>query len=300
MTMTEQNGEKGLIVRALGGFYYVELPGETLECRARGLFRKEEISPVVGDRVTVERTEEGKGFVVAIEPRKNVLIRPPVANLDRLVMVVSTVSPAPNLLILDQLTAIAGRRGIPVVMVFTKIDLSGPEETAAVYRQAGYPVYEVNNLTGEGIEEVRDCLKTGISAFCGNSGAGKSSLMNALFPSLGLATGDISKKLGRGRHTTRHVELFPTGAGGYIADTPGFSAIEFLQFERMPAAELEACFPEMEPYLGKCRFTGCSHTSEKGCAVLAAVEAGEIPHSRHESYKAIYQELKKIKSWELK
>ena len=158
----------------------------------------------------------------------------------------------------------------------------------------------MNSLTGEGIPQVRALFQGGLSAFCGNSGAGKSTLLNALYPELQLATGEISRKLGRGRHTTRHVELFPTGDGGYIADTPGFSAVEFLQFEKMPAAALEDCFPEFGPYREKCRFTGCSHRVEKGCAVLAAVEEGKIPESRHQSYRAIYEELRGVKEWELK
>ena len=240
------------------------------------------------------------GFITGLAPRKNFLIRPPVANLDRLVLVVSAADPAPNLLVVDKLTAIAARRGIPAALVFTKPDLADTANLAAIYRGAGYPVCQVNSLTGEGIPQVRALFQGGLSAFCGNSGAGKSTLLNALYPELQLATGEISRKLGRGRHTTRHVELFPTGDGGYIADTPGFSAVEFLQFEKMPAAALEDCFPEFGPYREKCRFTGCSHRVEKGCAVLAAVEEGKIPESRHQSYRAIYEELRGVKEWELK
>lgn len=294
----------GLVVKALGGFYYVwDDSGRMWECRARGRFRKDEVSPVVGDRVTVEPSsrepEDATGTLVEIAPRRNSLVRPPVANLDRLAMVVSCRDPAPNLLIIDQLTAIACRRGIPVALIFTKPDLADPEPYTDIYRKAGFQVFEVNNLTGEGAGEVREALSQGITAFCGNSGAGKSSLLNALFPKLELATGDISQKLGRGRHTTRHVELYPTGEGGWIADTPGFSAVEFLQFEKMMARDLEDCFIEFAPYLGKCRYTGCSHTAERGCVVLEAVEGGEIAPSRHQSYLAIYEQLKNVKEWEL-
>ncbi|MEA5011290.1 MAG: ribosome small subunit-dependent GTPase A [Angelakisella sp.] len=292
--------QTGLIIKALGGFYYVRTPqGKELSCRARGRFRKDEISPVVGDTVTVEMTQPGSGYVVEIAPRKNSLIRPPVANLDRLAMVVSCKDPAPNLLVLDKLTAIACRRNIPVVLIFTKTDLSDPEPFTAIYRKAGFTVFEVNNLTGEGAQAVRQELRTGITAFCGNSGAGKSSLLNTLFPQLELATGDISQKLGRGRHTTRHVELFATGNGGWIADTPGFSAVEFLQFEKMLARELADCFIDFADYREHCRFTGCSHRSEKGCAVLEAVARDEIAPSRHQSYLAIFEELKDVKEWEL-
>lgn len=302
--MTQQNtlqGEaaQGLIVKALGGFYYVQTGQQLLECRARGLFRKEDISPMVGDQVMVEESQPGKGTVTAILPRKNSLIRPPVANLDRLAMVVSSTQPEPNVLVIDKLTAIAARRGIPVTLIFTKMDLADPEAVAEIYRCAGYETFLVDSLRGEGIDSVRQVLQQGLTAFCGNSGAGKSSLLNALFPHLELATGDISKKLGRGRHTTRHVELYATGCGGYIADTPGFSAVEFLQFERMLARELEDCFPEFRPFLGKCRYTGCSHTAERECAIRQAVEEGIISQSRYQSYCTIYQELRQIKEWQL-
>jgi ribosome biogenesis GTPase len=290
----------GLILRSQGGFYQVRTSAGELRCRGRGRFRKEATQLLVGDQVEVQPTEEGAGFITGLAPRKNFLIRPPVANLDRLVLVVSAADPAPNLLVVDKLTAIAARRGIPAALVFTKPDLADTANLAAIYRGAGYPVCQVNSLTGEGIPQVRALFQGGLSAFCGNSGAGKSTLLNALYPELQLATGEISRKLGRGRHTTRHVELFPTGDGGYIADTPGFSAVEFLQFEKMPAAALENCFPEFGPYREKCRFTGCSHRVEKGCAVLAAVEEGKIPESRHQSYRAIYEELRGVKEWELK
>ncbi len=290
----------GLILRSQGGFYQVRTSAGELRCRGRGRFRKEATQLLVGDQVEVQPTEEGAGFITGLAPRKNFLIRPPVANLDRLVLVVSAADPAPNLLVVDKLTAIAARRGIPAALVFTKPDLADTANLAAIYRGAGYPVCQVNSLTGEGIPQVRALFQGGLSAFCGNSGAGKSTLLNVLYPELQLATGEISRKLGRGRHTTRHVELFPTGDGGYIADTPGFSAVEFLQFEKMPAAALEDCFPEFGPYREKCRFTGCSHRVEKGCAVLAAVEEGKIPESRHQSYRAIYEELRGVKEWELK
>lgn len=252
----------------------------------------------MGDRVEITPTEDGNGTVDKLLPRKNFLLRPPVANLDRLVMVVSCTQPAPNPLIIDKLTAIASHRGIPVVLVFTKTDLAHSEYTPT-YRKAGYPVYEVNSMTGEGSQPLKELLDSGLSVFCGNSGAGKSSLLNALFPGLGLATDAISKKLGRGKHTTRHVELYATAGGGYIADTPGFSAVEFVQCERMPARDLDRCFPEFLPYLDDCRYNGCSHTAERECGIRVALDAGEIPPSRHQSYCTIYHELKQVKEWDL-
>jgi ribosome biogenesis GTPase len=272
--------KEGLIVRALSGFYYVKTgEGQEVECRARGLFRKQEISPCVGDRVELEETGEGKGQVVAILPRKNSLVRPPVANLDLLVLVVSSCEPLPNLLVLDKLLAIAECQNIPPAIVLTKSDLEDPSPVADIYRKVGYPVFVVSSETGEGVEEVRAFLSGKLCAFTGNTGVGKSSLLNRIDPRLSIETAQISQKLGRGRHTTRHVQLYEQPGGGYIADTPGFSAVDLERFQVILKEDLELCFPEFEPYRTKCRFTGCSHTKEKGCAVLAAVEAGEIPKS---------------------
>ncbi len=293
--------KEGLIVRALSGFYYVKTKeGQEVECRARGLFRKQEISPCVGDRVELEETSEGKGQVVAILPRKNSLVRPPVANLDLLVLVVSACEPVPNLLVLDKLLAIAEYQNIPPAIVLTKSDLEDPSPVADIYRTAGYPVFVVSSETGKGVEDVRAFLSGKLCAFTGNTGVGKSSLLNRIDPRLSIETAQISQKLGRGRHTTRHVQLYEQPGGGYIADTPGFSAVDLERFQVIFKEDLELCFPEFEPYRTKCRFTGCSHTKEKGCAVLAAVEAGEIPKSRHESYLALYEDAKNIKEWELK
>ena len=288
----------GVILKSQGGFYLVRTPGGDLFCRGRGIFRKTDTVLLVGDHVSVEPTEPGEGCITALFPRRNRPIRPPVANMDRLALVVSVTQPEPNTLLIDKLTAIAARRSIDVVLIFTKIDLANAGSLLDIYRRAGYPVYPVNSLTGDGTAPLQTLFSTGLTVFCGNSGAGKSSLLNALFPQLGLATGEISKKLGRGRHTTRHVELFPAGEG-YIADTPGFSAVDFLRFEKMLAEELADCFPEFRPHLGKCRFTGCAHNGAKGCAVAEAVRAGEIPESRYQSYRTLYDELKDIKEWEL-
>ena len=299
MTNNQQKSYEGLIIKALSGFYYVRTSDRIVECRAKGAFRNEGISPCVGDMVTIDMTDNGKGSVVAIAPRSNSLIRPPVANIDRLAMIVSCIAPVPSTLVIDKLTSIAHRRNIPVIVIFTKIDLAEHKIYSDIYTKAGFTVYMVDNMSGTGCAEVKEALKDGITAFCGNSGAGKSSLLNAIFPKLSILTGDISKKLGRGRHTTRHVELYETGEGGYIADTPGFSAVDFLQFERMTADQLQYCFQEFEDRIPDCRYTGCSHIKERDCAIRSGVESGEIVQTRYQSYCTIYEELKQVKSWEL-
>lgn len=299
--MTEQN-IRGRIVKSLGGFYYVadEQDKENIiECRARGAFRQQNIKPCVGDWVSVELTLQGKGYVVEIQPRKNSLVRPPLANLDQLILVVSIADPAPNTFVLDKLIAIAEYQQIEPVIVVTKCDLADPAEFMQIYRKAGFEVYETKSLEHEGIKEVLEIMKGKTSAFCGNSGAGKSTLLNAIDPRLSLDTGDISQKLGRGRHTTRHVELFELPNGGVVADTPGFSAVDLEKFQIILKDELADCFREMRSYEGKCRFRGCSHTKETGCAVLEAVKNGEISQSRHQSYLNLYEQAKNIKEWEI-
>ena len=298
--MNLKTGEpQGLIVKATGGFYYVDCGGVVYSCRARGLFRKTGLTPYVGDMAQVEPIDAETGYITAILPRKNSLIRPPMANIDQLAIVVSSVQPLPNPLVIDTMTAIAARRGIAALLVFTKSDLGGAEQLAESYRKAGYPVVTVSSLQGAGVDEVRRHLAGKVTAFTGNSGVGKSTLLNAIDPRLSLHTAEISDKLGRGRHTTRHVELYRLPEGGYVADTPGFSALEIEQFEKMTADQLQYCFPEFEPYIGNCRFTGCSHTREKGCAVLAALHNGEIAASRHQSYLALYEKLKDVRQWQL-
>lgn len=288
-------------MRSLGGFYTViSEDGTKTECRGRGIFRRDATTLLVGDRCRFEPTEPGCGSITAIEPRKNTLQRPPVANLDRLAMVVSLADPAPNALVIDQLTAIAARRDIPVVMIFTKPDLADPTPWAEIYRRAGYPTAVVNNRTGEGLEAAAELLKGGITAFCGNSGAGKSSLMNGLYPELNLATGEISKKLGRGRHTTRHVELFTLDAETFVMDTPGFSSFDTDQMDIILKENLQYAFPDFAPYLGRCQFHDCSHRKEPGCALRQAAEAGDIEPSRYDSYLKLYEKAAQYKEWEHK
>lgn len=291
---------KGKIVKGIGGFYYVETETGLYECRARGVFRKQGRTPLVGDVVQIQVQPEQKGTVQEILPRKNALVRPPLANIDQLFLVTSLTEPVPNLLLLDKLIAIAERSGIEPVIVLTKCDLDDPGKLRAIYEKAGFAVYCVDNSSGQGADAVRAALRGKTSAFCGNSGVGKSSLLNCIDSRLGLPTGEISGKLGRGRHTTRHVELYPVEGGGYVADTPGFSSLDMERCEIIRKEELADCFREMRPYQYDCRFTGCAHVREKGCAVLAAVERGEIPASRHASYAALYEQAKNIKEWELK
>ena len=225
------NDTEGLIVKATGGFYYVDAAGVLYECRARGVFRKQGVSPLVGDRVTVEPAGESKGVVAKIMPRKNALVRPPLANVDTFAVVASVADPAPNTLVIDKLMAIACHKNISPILVVTKCDLGGPDALAGIYRTAGMPVFTVSKADGSGLDTLRQRLSAGgITAFSGNSGVGKSSLLNRLDGRLSIATGETSRKLGRGRHTTRHVELYAFG-DGYIADTPGFSAVELERYE---------------------------------------------------------------------
>jgi len=288
--------QSGRIIKATGGFYYVQAGDEIIACRARGRFRKDGVSPLVGDIVAVRREESGEGMVAEILPRRNALSRPPVANLDRLLLVVATADPAPNRFVIDKMLALAAHAGIEAALVVTKTDLAAADALAADYRAAGYPVVCVNSLAGD-VEAVAALIEGKVCAVTGNTGVGKSTLLNALAPDLALATGETSKKLGRGRHTTRTVELFSV-CGGFVADTPGFSALELGEERPIRADELADCFPEFSEYVDRCRFTGCSHTREKGCAVLAAVEAGKIALSRHKSYCALYDEAKQVKEWE--
>jgi len=293
----------GRIVKATGGFYYVDIPAssglERVECRGRGLFRNQGVTPLVGDIAVITRSaDDGSGSVVELLPRSNSLVRPPLANLDRMVLVLSVADPPTNLLIADTYLAILAHREIAALVAITKSDLASPDLLASIYENAGYPVYVVSHESG--FDALKSSLSTGVSAFCGNTGVGKSSLLNRIHPQLGLATGETSKKLGRGKNTTRHVELLPLPGGGQVADTPGFSSLEMLQMGYIPKEELELCFIEFAPFLGGCRFNDCSHTAEAGCAVKHAVDEGKIGRTRHESYRAMYAQAKEIKEWEHK
>ncbi len=291
--------KQGVIIRLLGGFYYVEADNEIIECKARGVFRKKGLSPVVGDKVEITIPKEGYASIDNILPRKNKIVRPAVANLDKLIIVSSVCEPAPNPFIIDKMTATAVNKNIEPIIVFSKSDLQSADEFVKTYESSGIKTIVFSSVTGEGADKVRELLKDSIVAFTGNSGVGKSSLINYLFPDLNIATGDISKKLGRGRHTTRSVELYKTD-GGYVADTPGFSTVDLERYELINKDDLANCFPEFEDYITMCKFSSCSHTCEKGCAVLQAVKDGEINKSRHNSYVEMYNEVKDIKEWQRK
>ncbi len=293
---------KGKIIKGIGGFYYVESADSVYECKARGSFRNQKITPLVGDNVEITVYEgEQYNSIDKILPRKNSLIRPPLANIDRLFIISSVVDPKLNPLIIDKLIAIAEYKEIEPVVVFTKTDLdSSYKEYEEIYKNAGFKVVVCDNTSGGGADEVKALLKDKVCAFTGNTGVGKSTLLNNIFPDLSLETGETSKKLGRGRHTTRHCELFKTD-GGYIADTPGFSSLDFERCERILKDDLPYCFREFRQYLDMCKFsTNCSHINDKGCAVAEAVKEGKISVSRHNSYVQMYNDVKDIKEWQTK
>ena len=293
---------KGKIVKGIGGFYYVDADDVIYECRARGSFRKQGITPLVGDDVEITVNDgEHENTIDKIYERKNSLIRPPLANLDTLFIVSSVTDPKFNTLITDKLIAIAEYKSIEPVIVITKIDLDNAySQYEKIYKDAGFKVILCNNSNSSGADEVRSMLSGKISAFSGNTGVGKSSLLNNIFPELDLSVGETSKKLGRGKHTTRHSELFKV-EGGYIADTPCFSSLDIERCEKILKDDLPYCFREFEPYLNDCKFlTNCSHTNDKGCAVLEAVKDGKISESRHASYVTMYNEVKDLREWNMK
>ncbi len=288
----------GRIVKAISGFYYVDVDGIVFECKARGNFRNSNISPLCGDMSDIT-AENGKGVVNAVCDRRNQLTRPPVANVDKLFIVSSSENPSPNLLLIDRLTVIAEKKGIEPIIVFNKSDLSDMQPYVDIYKTAGFTSFAVSCKNGENLELLKECINGSLCVFTGNSGVGKSSILNELFPQLSLKTGEVSEKLGRGRHTTRHVELFKC-FDGYVADTPGFSSLDIERYEPILCHDLAENFKEFNKHSHLCKFTSCSHTCEKGCAVLDAVNRGEIPRSRHESYCTLYNEVKDIKEWNLK
>lgn len=291
----------GLILKGIGGFYYVETADGIYECKARGLFRKQKITPLAGDRVKITVNENQENTIDVIEERKNSLIRPPVANLDRLFIIASIVDPVINTVVLDRIIAIAEYKEIEPVIVITKTDLSSDyNDIFNIYSNAGFKTIACSKGSNDGIDEIRSLLAGKISAFTGNSGVGKSTLLNAISPKLSIQTGETSKKLGRGRHTTRHCELYKID-GGYVADTPGFSSVDFERCERILKDDLPYCFREFVPYMPECKFAvNCSHINDKGCAVKKAVDDGLISQSRHSSYVQMYNEVKDIKEWEIK
>lgn len=290
----------GMILKAVGGLYIVESPEGIFECKARGIFRKQNISPCAGDMVLLSDIVENTAVVDKILPRKNSLIRPPLANLDYIVFVISTCEPTPNLTLLDKFLAIAKFKGIKSIIAVTKLDLHKNASLRDVYKNSGAEFLEIDYDEPASYIKLYDMLAEKVSAFTGNTGVGKSTLLNHIDQNLELKTGEISKKLGRGRHTTRNVELYKLNNGGYIADTPGFSTFEAQKYDIIMKDKLAGCFPEFGEYEEKCRFPDCAHIKEKGCAVLEAVGRGDIPKSRHDSYVEMYEEAKNIKEWEIK
>lgn len=291
---------RGRIEKALSGFYYVNTGRETLQCRARGKFRKEGLSPLVGDWVQVRELGGGEGFVEAVETRRNVFSRPAAANIDQLVILASAAVPVTEPYLIDRIAAIAALKGCDVLVCLNKCDLDPAEGLYGIYSRSAIPVLRISAETGEGLDALRRAIAGKLNAFTGNSGVGKSSVLNALMPGLQLPVGEVSKALGRGRHTTRHVELFPLDGGTYVIDTPGFSSFDTEEMDLELKEHLPETFPEFAPYVGECRFTGCTHTKEKGCRVLQAVKDGDIPVSRHKSYLRLFDELKEVQAWQKK
>ena len=290
---------QGRIVKALSGFYYVYTDQRTVECRARGRLRLDGTSPLVGDVVTVSE-QDGKGTLIGILPRNSVFVRPPVANVEEMIIVVSGVIPVSDPFVIDRMCAIAMDAGCQPVICINKCDQDPCEDLRRIYTAAGFPVVRVSAATGEGIDELAALTAGRICAFAGNSGVGKTSILNRLDGSLKLPTGEVSSKLGRGRHTTRHVELFALSNGAWIADTPGFSSFDVEEMEPVPKERLPYVFPEFAPYLGQCRFDDCSHTRETGCAIWEAVDSGDISSSRYRSYVDMYELVKDTKPWQRK
>lgn len=284
----------GRIIKGIGGFYYVEAADSLYECKAKGILRKKRITPLVGDFVTISVKDQSENTIDEILERKNSLVRPPLANIDVLAIVVSTCSPMPNFLVIDKLISIAENKGIEPIIIITKNDLVSGDEIYKIYSNSGFHVF-----MNDEVERIKDFFNGKVVAFTGNSGVGKSTLLNAIDSRLGLSTGEISEKLGRGRHTTRHVELFKI-ADGYIADTPGFSSVDMERCEHVLKADLAYCFREFKPFLGECRFTSCAHMNDLGCAVTKALNEGKIEKSRYNSYTSLYEDAKKIKEWENK
>ena len=299
MPMQPNERKTGRIVRSLSGFYDVQTPEGVITCRGRGHLRRGDETPLTGDMVEIT-VERGKGMVERILPRKNCFVRPAVANVDALVVFAANVNPVTEPFLIDRVAAIAGDQGVDVWICVNKCDLDPGLDLTRIYRNAGFTVFQTSAETGEGVQQLGEMLKGKLVAFTGNSGVGKSSVLNRLCPELGLATGEVSEKLGRGRHTTRHVELYKLGEDTYVADTPGFSSFDTDQMEIILKENLQYAFPDFGPYVGCCQFRDCTHRKEPGCAVRGALEEGQLEPTRYDSYLRLYEKVSQIKPWEIK
>lgn len=288
----------GRILRSLSGFYEVQTANGPITCRARGHFRKDGLTPLTGDLVEISVTGK-KGMLEKILPRKNSFVRPAVANLDALVIFAANANPVTEPFLIDRVAAIAGNQEVPVILCVNKTDLDPAVDLTKLYTEAGFQVICTSAETGTGVEALRQAVTGKFTAFTGNSGVGKSSLLNCLMPELGLQTGVVSDKLGRGRHTTRHVELYRLDENTYVADTPGFSSFDTDRMEIILKENLQYAFPDFGPYIGSCRFCDCAHLAEPDCAITKAVAQGRIQRSRYDSYVRLYEKAKEIKTWQL-
>jgi len=289
----------GRILRSMSGEFDVQTDSGIITCRGRGRLRRGADIPLTGDMVQIT-VERGRGMVETILPRKNHFIRPAVANVDILVVFAANVNPVTKPFLIDRVAAIAGDQEVPVCICVNKCDLDPALDLARIYRNAGFFVIQTSAETGEGVEELRALLRGKLAAFTGNSGVGKSSILNRLCPRLQLATGEVSDKLGRGRHTTRHVQLYRLDEETYVADTPGFSSFDTDQMDVILKENLQFAFPDFGPYIGKCQFHDCSHRKEPGCAVRAALENGTLEPTRYDSYLKLYEKSSQYNEWELK
>ena len=297
--MTEKFQE-GLIVRSIGGLYTVACGEELVDCRARGKFRLDEIKPMVGDRVRIQRPEVGEAVIRELCERKNSLIRPAVANIGTLVVIASEAPPVTQPFLIDRVSAIAGHKGIDMIVCVNKCDQKRGDSLIDIYTKAGFRVIPMSAKTGEGIDELRAAMTEGIFVLTGNSGVGKSSILNQIDPAWSVTVGALSERIGRGRQTTRHVELFKLPTGAYIADTPGFQSFDVERMDLVLKDDLAHAFREFADYIPACRYADCRHIKEQGCAVLEAVREGKIPESRYESYRMLYESMKDFHEWELK
>lgn len=289
----------GIILKGIGGFYYVQTDLGLLECKARGIFRKNNQKPFIGDYVDVLLSDDnGYAAIETIYPRKNQLIRPPIANIDQLFIIASIANPGPNAVVIDKLIAVAQYNNIEPIVIISKTDLANPIELVSIYELADIKVITTSKKDLDSHKKIKELLTGKTTAFTGNSGVGKSTLLNCIEKDFEVETGAISQRLKRGKHTTRYVELYPLSGGGFIADTPGFSSIDLGRFNMLDKENLRYSFIDFLPYQNDCKFNSCNHIGEKGCAIAVAVQEGKISQSRYDSYLTIYNEIKDIKPWE--